>query len=59
MRAILHILTRPDDSLAQEVIAAQRQRPDLQIKVVNLIAPEPDLRKLLEEIFTADSVEVW
>ena len=59
MRVVLHILTRPDDTLAQEVIARQREQQDQEVSVVDLTAAEPDYPKLLQEIFTADSVAVW
>jgi len=59
VRTILHIRTRPDDPLADQVIATQRSKAELQVKVVHLTAPEPDYGKLLEEIFAADSVAVW
>ena len=59
MRAILHILTQPRDSLASQVIAGQQEQPDLRVTVVDLAAAEPDYSKLLEEIFSADSIEVW
>jgi hypothetical protein len=59
MRVVLHILTRPDDTLAQEVIARQREQQVQEINIVNLTAAEPDYPKLLQEIFAADSVAVW
>jgi len=59
MRIILHVRTQPDDTLADRVIATQRKQADVQVKVVDLTAPEPDYGKLLEEIFAADSVAVW
>jgi hypothetical protein len=59
MRTILHVLTKPDDSLASNVIAAQRNQKDQQIKVVDLTKTEPDYARLLEEVFAADSVAVW
>ncbi|HYT59444.1 MAG TPA: hypothetical protein VEL06_04700 [Haliangiales bacterium] len=59
MRALLHIVTQPNDALAAAVIAAQEKQPDAQVKVVELAAPEPDYGKLLEEIFAADAVAVW
>jgi hypothetical protein len=59
MRTALHIVTRPNDSLAVEVIAAQRRQPGLEVQVADLTVPEPDYAKLLEDIFTADSVAVW
>lgn len=52
-------MTRPNDAVAANVIAAQRKQTDLEVKEVTLTAPEPDYRRLLEELFAADSVEVW
>ncbi|MGA2173857.1 MAG: hypothetical protein ABSH38_02630 [Verrucomicrobiota bacterium] len=59
MRRVLHILTRPDDALAREVIARQKIRPENEIEVADLTRPGPDYRELLEKIFAADSVETW
>ena len=59
MRVVLHILTQPDDTLAQEVIASQREQQGQEINVVDLTAVEPDYARLIEEIFAADSVAVW
>jgi len=59
MRIVLHILTQADDSLAEEIIARQREQPDQEVNVVDLTAAEPDYGRLLEEIFAADSVAVW
>ena len=59
MRRILHILTRPEDALAREVIAGQKSLPENQIEVVDLNVPAPDYRELLEKIFASDSVETW
>ena len=59
MKKTLHILTRPDDAMAAQVIAIQRQRADLAVSVVDLTQPEPDYRALLREIFAAESVAVW
>ena len=59
MDVVLHIVTRSNDALAAEIIALQQKRPDTQVKVVDLAAPEPDYTKLLGEIFQADSIAVW
>jgi hypothetical protein len=59
MRRVLHILTRPDDALAQEVIARQKTLPKTEVEVVDLNCPGPDYRDLLEKIFAADSIETW
>ena len=59
MRVVLHILTQPDDTLAQEVIARQREQQDQEVSVVDLTAAEPDYAGLIQEIFAADSVAVW
>ena len=52
-------MIQPDDGLASKVITAQRKRTDLVVKEVRLTTPEPDYRRLLEELFAADSIEVW
>ena len=59
MRVALHILTQPDDTLAQEIIARQREQSDQEVNVVDLTAAEPDYARLIQEIFAADSVAVW
>jgi hypothetical protein len=59
MPTLLHILTEPDDALAQEIIAKQNSNPENKIEIVDLTKPEPDYKKLLENIFAADSVQVW
>ena len=59
MRTVLHILTRPDDLLAQEIISRQKTQPGLKIEVVDLTGPEPDYAALLEKIFDAHAVESW
>ena len=59
MRRILHIKSSTADALADEVIAAQLPDTSLQIRIVDLNVDEPDYLSVLEEIFEADSVEVW
>ncbi|MBM3839189.1 MAG: hypothetical protein FJ398_14720 [Verrucomicrobia bacterium] len=59
MRRALHILTTPNDPLAETVIDGQRQLPDQEVTVVDCNAREPDYQGLLEEIFRADSIQVW
>jgi hypothetical protein len=53
------MVTRTDDALAAQVIAAQRRQPELEVREVNLTTPGPDYENLLEEIFAADSVTAW
>ena len=52
--------TRKDDKLANSVIAAQ-EAAGHETRVVDLtqVDPEGDYSVLLEEIFEADSVQVW
>jgi hypothetical protein len=59
MRLLLHILTRPDDALAQEIIVRQQSIGENKIVVANLTKPQPDYKDLLENIFAADSVQTW
>ncbi len=59
MRVLLHILTRPDDPLAREVINRQQGGGENKIVVADLTRPQPDYKELLENIFAAESVQVW
>lgn len=59
MRNVLHILTRPDDALARDLIARQKNTGENKVEVVDLTQPGPDYKALLEKIFAADSVESW
>ena len=59
MRRLLHIVTQADEPLAAEIIRLQRERPDCQVEVVELLQPELDYEALLEKIFAVDSVQVW
>jgi hypothetical protein len=57
MRRVLHILIRTDEALAGE-LAARQEGAD-KVEKVDLTAPEPDYKDLLERIFKAESVECW
>ncbi|MGP8199508.1 MAG: hypothetical protein ACLQU4_08415 [Limisphaerales bacterium] len=59
MRILLHILTRPDDALAREIITEQQRNGDNKAIVVDLTRAQPDYKALLENIFAADSVQIW
>ena len=59
MPILLHVLTQPSDPLADEIIARQKTNLENQIEIVDLTQAEADYKKLLEKIFTADSVQVW
>jgi hypothetical protein len=59
MRRVLHILTRPDDALARELMARQKNAAGNKVEAVDLTLPEPDYKALLEKIFAAESVESW
>jgi hypothetical protein len=59
MRWVLHILTKPDDPLAAEIVERQGKNSDLQVRVVDLTVAEPNYEALLQAIFEADSLAVW
>lgn len=59
MRKVLHILTKENDTDADDVVSRQRALPDCELETVDLAAGQPDYAGLLEKIFTADSVAVW
>jgi hypothetical protein len=58
MKKLLHILTRPDDALAAEIIVRQQGNGENNVVVMDLTAPA-DYKELLENIFAADSVQAW
>lgn len=58
MAAILQILTRPADALAEEMIAREREAGDA-LTVVDLTLDKPDYDALLEAVFAADRAQVW
>ena len=59
MARILHILTRADDSLAEDVIRLQRESSADRVETKDLSQEDVDYRSLLEDIFEADSIQVW
>jgi hypothetical protein len=59
MRHILHILTKPADDLAADVIRRQRRQANDAIEVFDLTREQPDYAALLERVFAADSVLTW
>lgn len=59
MSTTLHILTRPDDGLAQQVIKTEQAGAKNTVEVVDLTVPQPDYNQLLDNIFRADAVRVW
>ena len=59
MTRILHVLTKENDALANEMISRQRQNPGQRVETADLTREQPDYTALLEGIFAADSVVVW
>jgi len=59
MQTILHILTRDDDPLAADVLTGQQQQPGITVQTFDLTQPQPNYARLVEQIFQADSVQVW
>jgi hypothetical protein len=59
MRKVLHILTKENDTDANEVVLRQRALPECELVTVDLGTGRPDYTGLLEKVFAADSVAVW
>ena len=59
MRQILNILTEANRDLVSSVIDSQKAQKDVQVAVVDLASGDVDYDQLLDQIFAADSVEVW
>ena len=51
MRKVLHILTKENDTDANEVVSRQHALPDCEVQTVNLAAGQPDYTGLLEKIY--------
>ena len=58
MRRVLHIICDPEKALPEELLERQRAQTDFDVHVFRFDDGEPDYRKLLQEIFEADSIEV-
>ena len=61
MKTILHVLTRPEDPLADAVIAVQSGLTGTRLESIRLTesgSPE-QYRELVTKAFAADSVQVW
>jgi hypothetical protein len=59
MAKILHLLTRPDDDLAKTIGHLQQSDPANVVELVDLSAGEADYARLVEKVFSADSIETW
>ncbi|MBL9170978.1 MAG: hypothetical protein JNN07_24815 [Verrucomicrobiales bacterium] len=56
----LHLITQPQDSLAQEVVRQHLQAEgESQVRVIDLTAGTVDYAALVDAIFASDSVQVW
>lgn len=59
MRRLLLILTRPDDPLSARMAHLQSEHRDCEVETADLTRGEPDYDQLLDQIFAADSVQLW
>ena len=59
MKVVLHVLTKRDDPLARRIVERHRHDPELCVKEADLTGSGTDYGQLLEEIFAADSIQVW
>jgi hypothetical protein len=59
MATQLHIVTRKEDALSKEIVSLQQAQPESSTVIADLTIGAPDYKRLLEQIFAADSVTVW
>jgi hypothetical protein len=59
MRTVLHIVTKPNDEFAAEIIEHEKSLPNQKLTTVDLTEGKPDYNELVRQIFTADSIQVW
>ncbi len=62
-RCLLHLLTMPPDVFTQSLFEQQATRAEalnVRLEIVDLAGMEsPDYDRVLDQIFTADSVSTW
>lgn len=58
MKKYLHIITKNNEVLSRQVIECQKQK-QTDVVVLDISEQKPDYKRLLDEIFKADSVFVW
>jgi hypothetical protein len=59
VKTVLHILTKPDDTLASIIVGHQAGLEDIRVEVADLTRPDADYEQLVERVFAADSIQVW
>lgn len=59
MRQILILQTKTLEPLNDMVIAVEQGMPDVRVEVLDLTVERPDYARVVEQIFAADSVQVW
>lgn len=59
MATRLHLLTRSDDTLAQDIITQHRQIPGDVVHAIDLTRGEVDYDALVQALFDHESVQVW
>jgi hypothetical protein len=59
MRHLLHIVTKPNDVIADLMLKNEQSLPNAKVDVVDLTKKNPAYNELVEKIFTADSIQVW
>ncbi len=59
MQRVLHLLTENDPAVPKSVIPFQQEEPGVEVRVIDLTSMDVDYDRLLDEIFSADSVYAW
>jgi hypothetical protein len=61
MKTILHILTKPEDALAEQLRSAHQLLPETKVETIRLAADsnDADYQALVKKVFQADSVNLW
>jgi hypothetical protein len=61
MKTILHIQTRPNDELADQLATAEAALPATTVETIRLTdaSTDADYQALVEKVFLAESVQVW
>lgn len=55
----LHVLTAPPDEFTRALLDALQKSPSVELTVADLSVGTPDYARLVEQIFSSDSIATW
>lgn len=59
MALLLHIVTKANDTLAEQTIKRQQESSENKVEVADISKGQANYQQLVDKIFAADSIQVW